>query len=187
MKPLAARACARPLTAPSTMTLLEQPNHARCAINCRIHPHSVFRFRAFLSLRSSSVFSIPRSRSAEGTDAESETEAISLKPSSGKNRVGSRSLSAAHDPKLVAFPVYTSVGPSNVSRIFSSTVAPTNAFPRRKPDAIHRRYLETSPRHCPGRSGRGAPFALRRQGSRPPHSVELSLSRDKVSALSLRE
>jgi len=37
MKPLAARACARPLTAPSTMTLLEQPNHARCAINGRIH------------------------------------------------------------------------------------------------------------------------------------------------------
>ena len=37
MKPLAARACARPLTAPSTMALLEQPNHARCAINCRIH------------------------------------------------------------------------------------------------------------------------------------------------------
>ena len=102
---------------------------------------SNFRFRAFLSLRSSSVFSIPRSRSAEGTDAESGTEAISLKPSSGKNRVGSRSLSAAHDPKLVAFPVYTSVGPSNVSRIFSSTVAPTNAFPWRKPDAIHRRYL----------------------------------------------
>ena len=30
MKPLAARACARPLTAPSTMTLLEQPNHGRC-------------------------------------------------------------------------------------------------------------------------------------------------------------
>ena len=27
MKPLAARACARPLTAPSTMTLLEMPNH----------------------------------------------------------------------------------------------------------------------------------------------------------------
>ena len=37
MKPLAARACARPLTAPSTMTLLQQPNHARCAINCLIH------------------------------------------------------------------------------------------------------------------------------------------------------
>ena len=37
MKPLAARACARPFTAPSTMTLLEQPNRARCAINCRIH------------------------------------------------------------------------------------------------------------------------------------------------------
>ena len=35
---LDAHACARPLTAPSTMTLLlEQPNHARCAINCRIH------------------------------------------------------------------------------------------------------------------------------------------------------
>src|SRR6202043_3635083 len=34
---------------------------------------------SFLSLRSSSVFSIPRSRSAEGTDAESGTEAISLK------------------------------------------------------------------------------------------------------------
>jgi hypothetical protein len=64
--------------------------------------------------------------------------------------VGSRSLSAAHDLKLVAFPVYTSVGPGNVSRIFSSTVAPTNAFPWRKPDAVHRRYLETSPRHCPG-------------------------------------
>jgi hypothetical protein len=90
-------------------------------------------------------------------------------PSSGKNRVGSRSLSAAHDPKLVAFPVYTSVGPSNVSRIFPSTVAPTNAFPWREPDAIHRRYLETSPRHCPERSGRGAPVTLRRQGSRPPH------------------
>src|ERR1700746_250053 len=42
-------------------------------------PHSVFRFRAFLSLRSSSVFSIPRLRSAEGTDAESGTEDISLK------------------------------------------------------------------------------------------------------------
>ena len=40
---------------------------------------SNFRFRAFLSLRSSSVFSIPRSRSAKGTDAESGTEAISLK------------------------------------------------------------------------------------------------------------
>jgi len=37
MKPLAARACARPLTAPSTMTLLAQPNHARCGISCRIH------------------------------------------------------------------------------------------------------------------------------------------------------
>ena len=37
MKPLAARACARPLTAPSTMTLLQQPNHASCAINCLIH------------------------------------------------------------------------------------------------------------------------------------------------------
>src|SRR3984893_8718173 len=40
---------------------------------------SNFRFRAFLSLRSSSVFSISRSRSAEGTEAESGTEAISLK------------------------------------------------------------------------------------------------------------
>ena len=37
MKPLAARACSRPLTAPSTMALLEQPNHARCAINCQMH------------------------------------------------------------------------------------------------------------------------------------------------------
>ena len=41
MKPLAARACARPLTAPSTMTLLEQPNRARCAINRRIPPFSM--------------------------------------------------------------------------------------------------------------------------------------------------
>jgi len=40
MKPLAARACARPLTAPSTMTLLEQPNRARWAINCRNPPFS---------------------------------------------------------------------------------------------------------------------------------------------------
>jgi hypothetical protein len=37
MKPRAARACARPLTAPSTMTLLKQPNRARCAVSCRIH------------------------------------------------------------------------------------------------------------------------------------------------------
>jgi hypothetical protein len=37
MKPRAARACARPLTAPSTMTLRKQPNRARCAVNCRIH------------------------------------------------------------------------------------------------------------------------------------------------------
>jgi hypothetical protein len=41
MKPLAARACARPLTAPSTMTLLE------CAINCRIRRgHGRVRRRA---------------------------------------------------------------------------------------------------------------------------------------------
>src|SRR5580704_5971580 len=43
----------------------------------------------------------------------------------------------------VAFPVYPSVGPSNASRIFSSTVAPTNAFPWRKPDAIHRGYPQS--------------------------------------------
>jgi len=35
-----------------------------------------------------------------------------------------------------------------------------------KPHAIHRRYLETSPRHRPGRSRRGAPVALWRQGGR---------------------
>jgi hypothetical protein len=46
MKPLAARACARPLTAPSTMTLLEQPNRARCAINCRIHRSLMERARS---------------------------------------------------------------------------------------------------------------------------------------------
>ena len=40
MKPRAARACARPLTAPSTMTLRKQPNRARCAVNCRIPPFS---------------------------------------------------------------------------------------------------------------------------------------------------
>ena len=51
-------------------------------------------------------------------------------PSSGKKWVGSRSRSAAHDPKLVAFPVYTSVGPSNVSGYsplpgsFRASVAP---------------------------------------------------------------
>ena len=37
LKVLAARACARPLIAPSTMTPPERTNHARCAINCRIH------------------------------------------------------------------------------------------------------------------------------------------------------
>jgi hypothetical protein len=36
MKPRAARACARPLTAPSTMTLRKQPNRAKCPVNCRI-------------------------------------------------------------------------------------------------------------------------------------------------------
>src|ERR1700731_3539406 len=125
---------------------------------------SNFRFRAFLAVHPSSRYRVrvlPKGPTPNRGPKPS--------PSSGKNRVGSRSMSAAHDPKLVAFPVYTSVGPSHVSRIFSSTVAPTNAFPWRKPDAIHRRYLETSPRHGPGRSGRGAPVALRRQGSRPPH------------------
>ena len=39
---------------------------------------SNFRFRAFLSLRGSSVISIPCSRSAEGTNAESGSEAISV-------------------------------------------------------------------------------------------------------------
>src|SRR5215813_14243191 len=46
MKPLAAHACARPLTAPSTMTLLEQLNRARCAINCRIHCSLMERARS---------------------------------------------------------------------------------------------------------------------------------------------
>ena len=46
MKPLAARACARPLTAPSTMTLLEQPNRARCTINYRIHRSLMERARS---------------------------------------------------------------------------------------------------------------------------------------------
>ena len=46
MKPLAARACARPLTAPSTMALLEQPNHARCAIQVPDPPFSAERARS---------------------------------------------------------------------------------------------------------------------------------------------
>ena len=46
MKPLAARACARPLTAPSTMTLLGQPHHARCAINGPIHRSLMERARS---------------------------------------------------------------------------------------------------------------------------------------------
>jgi hypothetical protein len=46
MKPLAARACARPLTAPSTMTLLEQRNRGSCAINCRIHRSLMERARS---------------------------------------------------------------------------------------------------------------------------------------------
>src|ERR1700731_5449837 len=99
---------------------------------------SNFRFRAFLAVHPSSRYRVrvlPKGPTPNRGPKPS--------PSSGKNWGGSRSLSAAHDPKLVAFPVYTSVGPSNVSRIFSSTLAPTNAFPWRKPDAIHRRYLET--------------------------------------------
>src|SRR5438270_12901284 len=46
MKPLAARACARPLLAPSTMALLEQPNHARCAIQRPDPPFSTERARS---------------------------------------------------------------------------------------------------------------------------------------------
>jgi hypothetical protein len=46
MKPLAARACARPLTAPSTMALLEQPNHARCAIQVPDPPFSAEQARS---------------------------------------------------------------------------------------------------------------------------------------------
>lgn len=46
MKPLAARACARPLTAPSTMTLLEPPIARRCAIYCRIHRSLMERARS---------------------------------------------------------------------------------------------------------------------------------------------
>src|SRR5438874_10595071 len=46
MKPLAARGCARPLTAPSTMALLEQPNHARCAIQLPDPPFSTERARS---------------------------------------------------------------------------------------------------------------------------------------------
>ena len=46
MKPLAARACARPLTAPSTMALLEPPNHARCAIQLPHPPFSTERARS---------------------------------------------------------------------------------------------------------------------------------------------
>ena len=56
------------------------------------------------------------------------------------------------------FPVYTSPVPSHVRRMSFSTVAPTNAFPWTKPDAIHRRHLETSRRHCPGRSGAARPL-----------------------------
>jgi len=50
MKPLAARACARPLTAPSTMALLEQPNHARCAIQLPDPPFSTERARSRLAI-----------------------------------------------------------------------------------------------------------------------------------------
>ena len=46
MKPLAARACARPLTAPSTMALRKQPNHARCAIQLPDPPFSTERARS---------------------------------------------------------------------------------------------------------------------------------------------
>src|ERR1700731_579522 len=52
--------------------------------------------------------------------------------SSGKNRVGSRSLSAAHDPNLVAFPVYTSVGPSKCEPDILLYRSPYKCFPLEK-------------------------------------------------------
>jgi len=69
------------------------------------------RFRAFFSLRISSIFLIPRSRSAEGSDAEFGTEPS---PSSGKSRADSRCTRS----KRVAF-LCTSPGPGNVSPISS--------------------------------------------------------------------
>jgi hypothetical protein len=68
MKPLAARACARPLTAPSTMALLEQPNHARCAIQVPDPPFSAERARSRSSpqgslLRQTGCWSKPDSNS----------------------------------------------------------------------------------------------------------------------------
>jgi hypothetical protein len=119
-----------------------------------------------LSLRSSSVFSIPRSRSAEGTDAESGTEAISLK----RKELGGLPIAVGCTrSKTGRVPCLHICWAEQCEPDILLYRTPTNALPWRKPDAIHRRYLETSPRHCPGRSGRGAPVALRRQGSRPPH------------------
>ena len=131
---------------------------------------SNFLFCAFLSLRSSSVFSIPRSRSAEGTDAESGTEAISLKR---KESGGLPIAVGCTRSKTGRVPCLHICWAEQCEPDILLYRSPTNAFPWRKPDAIHRRYLETSPRHCPGRNGRGAPVALRRQGSRPPRALWL--------------
>jgi hypothetical protein len=47
MKPLAARACARPLTAPSTMTLLEQPNRGGFPLLTSVSPAHDEAWRQF--------------------------------------------------------------------------------------------------------------------------------------------
>jgi hypothetical protein len=119
---------------------------------------SNFRFRAFLSLRSSSVFSIPRSRYAEGTDAESGTEAISLKRKESGGLPIAVGCTRSKSGRVPCLHICWAEQCEPDILLYRS---PTNAFSWRKPDAIHRRYLETSPRHCPGRGGRVAPVAVR--------------------------
>ena len=100
-------------------------------------------------------------RSAEGTDAEPGTEAISL---SGRIQWAPNRFGCTRSKTGRVLCLYISWAEPCEADILLCR-SPYNAFPWRKPDAIHRRYLETSPRHYPGRSGRGAPVVLRRQGS----------------------
>jgi len=87
MKPLAARACARPLTAPSTMTLLEQPNRARCTINCRIHRSLMERARSRSSAgyrpATLSLDSLVGSLAARIEVAEIEDDVVAPEPAGG--------------------------------------------------------------------------------------------------------
>jgi hypothetical protein len=99
---------------------------------------------------------IPRSRSAEGTDAESGTEAISLKR---KESGGLPIAVGCTRSKTGRVPCLHLRWAEQCEPDILLYRSPYKCFPLKKTGCIHRGYLETSPRHCPGRSGRGAPVS----------------------------